>query len=295
MKLLIILANFAIVLLFLVFLAQFLERAWRKYQNERAAKDKTNAATNPSSVVDSLAHWGEQFRARLQLTPSPTAEAETIKRFREWVTRDLNKEPELQSWLLTLSEPGSALLVQHLQSFCRELNFELAWLLDQQVSMSPELNGAIRDAIIDYCQACRKAVPVQKQAKLFVQYQRLLKSPTDKAQQELSRTLYANLAKQGLTPAPEATFIVATEAERQQQTLQIIQQTATQNWLQFAQVFHATLTPNGTPLPSKNGHSQNGHLQNGHHSNGTPAVNGKAPATGKPTEQMADGKLEMQV
>lgn len=268
MKLLIILMNFTIVLLFLVFLARFLERVWRQYQSEQAAKSKDSATTDATSVANRLTHWGAQLRAYLQLTPALSANAEMVTRFRDWVTRDLDNERELQSWLLTLPEAGITLLVNHIAAFCQELNFDLAWLLEQKVTVAPELKRAMEGAIIDYCNACRSAVPVQKQAKLFIEYQQLLKNDNSKATQALRRTLYANLAEQGLAPAPSAAFIAATEAERQQQTIATIEQVAAKDWPQFAQVFHATLTPNGVPLPSQNGHHRNG---------GSASSNGVAP------------------
>ena len=258
MQLLIILVNLAIVMLFLVFLSVFLERFWRKYQNEQAIKAKEQPTTDAKQGTGGATAWRDQLRALVQPAQVPPADAETTKRFRDWVIRDLDKEQELQSWLVTLPEPGLALLIKHLASFCQELNFDLAWLLEEQVTSAPELRQAIRGAVIDYCRACYKAVPVQKQAKLFLQYQQLLQKPGNKEQQALSRTLYANLTSQGLAPAPDATFIVATETERQRQSLQIIQQVATQNWPQFAQIFRATLTPNGVSLPLQNGHLDNG-------------------------------------
>ncbi len=277
MQLFIILVNLAIVLLFLVFLARFLERFWRKYQSEQAAKPKEKATTDAGPIASVPPRWRERLRAIVQPVQTPPTQEETVKRFRDWATRDLDKEPDLQSWLVTLPEPGVALLIQHLVSFCQELNFELAWLLEDQVTIAPELRNAVRGAVIDYCRACRTAVPVQKQAKLFIQYQQLLKNPDNKAQQALSRTLYANLTSQGLAPTPDATFIVATEAERQQQALQVIQQTATQNWPKFAQVLHTTLTPNGVALPSRNGHAANG---------AAPAIN-KAPQGSQQPEKIA--------
>jgi hypothetical protein len=126
------------------------------------------------------------------------------------------------------------------------------------VTIAPELKAGRQAAIIDYCRACHKAIPVQRQAKLFAQSQRLLKNSNDKAEQALGHTLYANLTAQGLTAPPAIDLSNATAAERQQQVFQAIQQSAVKDWAHFAQVLHATLIPNSAQATLHNRPSENG-------------------------------------
>lgn len=255
MKLGIILASFIIVILFLVVLAIFLERYWRNYQKEQALKHQENNPTVVNSLAESVVQWATQLRTKMQ--PAQPDE-DRVKQFREWVTHDLSKEPALQSWLLALPDPGLALLTDHIAAFCQEMNFDLKWLLEQQVTIAPELKSAMQAVILDYCRACQKAVPAQKDAKLFTTYQQLLKNPNGREEQALGRTLYANLTTQGLTTTPAADLINATEKERQQQAIQAIQQIATKDWAQFAQILQATITPNRAGAAAHNGHHRNG-------------------------------------
>ncbi len=274
MKLLIVLAAFLVIMLFLVLLAIVLERYWRNYQAEQAAKTAEHNARGLSGLAESVARWTTQLRAMIQ--PTPPTDNRRATQFREWVRNDLSKEKDVQSWLLALPEPGIALLTKHIAAFCQEMNFDLNWLIAPQGTVAPELKTTMQGVIVDYCRACQKAIPAQKAAKLFTTYQQLLQNATGKEEQALGRTLYANLVTQGLAPTPApAELLNATEKERQQQAFAVIQQVAAKDWAQFATVLQATMTPNGDAvIPSavipSNGH--NGH--NGHNEhNGTPLQN----------------------
>ncbi|MEZ4734823.1 MAG: hypothetical protein R3E79_47630 [Caldilineaceae bacterium] len=262
MKLSVILASFIIVMLFLVVLATFLERYWREYQTKRATT-KTQADNEPEAkpagvnrFTESVAGWTTQLRSMLQ---PGKQDAELVKQFRTWIERDLTKEQSLQSWLLALPEAGFALLTEHIAAFCQEMNFDLQWLVTQQVEVAPDLKAAMQAVIVEYCQACQKAVPVQTQARLFAQYQRLLENPTGRQEQVLGRSLYVNLTTQGLAPTPAAAELInATDSERHRQTLEAIQQAAAKDWTQFAQILHTTIAPPTAGVAAHNGHNGNG-------------------------------------
>lgn len=259
MKLLILLITCAIVMLLLVTLAGFLERYWRAYQAQRSTA-KEGAANQPEGIegtlqqlAASVAAWVVQMRAKVQ--PESNNDVQ-VKVLRAWVTRELNAEKELQSWLLALPEPGFALLTKHIAAFCTEMNFDLNWLAEAQLTVTAELKAAMKAIIVDYCRACKKAIPVQEEARLFTYYRRLLQQPQGRQEQALSRTLYANLTASGVIAAPDAaTLINATDVERQQQARTAIQQAATRNWPQFAKVLQATITPNGNHANGASGHS----------------------------------------
>ena len=251
MKLLIVLASFAIILLFLVITAVFLERHWRKYQAEQAAKSQETHPVGAPSFTESIVRWMEQLWAIVQPASAQPHSAEMAKAFRAWVMRDLAKERDLQSWLLALPEPGVALLTNHLADFCKELNFDLKWLLDQQAAIVPELKAGMQAAIIDYCRACRHAIPVQKQARLFADYQQLCQNPPGKDAKALSHALYANLTTHGLVAPSTADLSNATAEERQQQVRQAIQQSAATDWARFAPVLQATLAANNASNPGQ--------------------------------------------
>ncbi len=273
MKLLVLLISFAIVMVFLVTLAMILERYWRKHQTEWAANKEETESSGVNPLAASVSRLTEQVRSLVQ----PQQKDETlVKQFQEWVTRDLRTDSAVQSWLLALPEPGFAMLTEHIAAFCTEMNFDLQWLVSQQAAVAPELKAAMQGVVVDYCRACQKAVQVQPHAKAFADYQRLLQNPKGKPEQALSRTLYANLTSQGLSPAPDsAELINATESERHQKALQAIQQAAAKDWSKFAQILQATMTPiDAVPTPPNgqhaNGQHANGKPENGQHANGKP-------------------------
>lgn len=248
----IILVNFSIALIILAILAVMLKRDWWTDQ-QKPTPDNEQASTRAggTAIVARMAQW----RARLRNLRQPTqAAAPLSQRFREWARQELSDERALQSWLLALPEGGFALLTEHIAAFCQEMNFDLQWLLAEPATVAPELKAVIRSVVIDYCHACQKAAMAQKDAKLFIKYQQLLKNPTGKPEQALQRTIYANLVSQGVTPTPQAADLInVDEKERQQQMRQAIQQAATNDWPRFAQVLHAAIAPENAASTQGNG------------------------------------------
>lgn len=257
MKLLIILMNFALILIFLTILGALLERYWRKHQAERATVQAENSPQEAPKTKNSLmvpfVQLGERLQTQLQTLLQPEAtKPQTVQQFRLWIQQELTTEKALQNWLLNLPESGFALLTEHISNFCTEMNFDIKWLADPQLNVVPELKNAMKTVVIDYCRACQSAIPVQAEASQFIQYQKLLHTAPDKQTQTLRRTLHAELVNQGLTsPSDSSQLINATEQERQQQALQAIQEFAAKDWSRFAQILQSTTTP--TPPPSVNG------------------------------------------
>ena len=292
MKLLVVVAIFSLILLFLVVLAGLLEQYWRAYQAEQATKvkDKDVNQSAVSGFVDHVAQWVAQLRALVQPRPQQSEKMATL--FHEWVARELNRDRDLQSWLLALPQPGIALLTEHIAAFCHEMNFDLNWLLTEQVKVAPELKQAMQAVIIDYCRACQKAVPAQQQANLFSIYQRLLQNPNGREERAWGRTLYAALVAKGLVLAPKADSPTMTEQSRQEQICTAIQQVAAKDWAQFARMLQAAVTPdaadgaaNQTPghhqsAPngvSDNGVANHGVAHNGHLGNNVVPQTAKEP------------------
>ncbi len=284
MKLLLILITFVIVMVFLVTLAMILERFWRKLQADRAANMADSKEAEPSSTSP-LAAGLSKLTGQLRSLVQPQQQEETlVKQFREWVMSDLQTDRAVQSWLLALPEAGFGMLTEHIAAFCTEMNFDLQWLVKQQAAVAPELKTAMQGVVVDYCEACQKAVLVQTHAKAFAEYQRLLQNPKGKQEQALSRTLYANLTTQGLAPVPNpAELINATDGERHQKALQAIQHAATKDWSQFAKILQATMIPvEAAPLPA-NGQPEQDQPANGKPDQGKPDQ-GK-PSQGKPAQE----------
>ncbi|MCB0062031.1 MAG: hypothetical protein KDE19_07945, partial [Caldilineaceae bacterium] len=280
-----------------------LERYWRAYQAERASAKTTDDTESTATRLDGKQFDGKQFDGKqfdvkqfdvkqlmsgaskwttqLQglLQPASTNEA-LSRQFQEWVKRELQKEQALQSWLLALPEPGFDLLTKHIADFCREMNFELEWLVAQELTVAPELEAAMKAVIVNYCTACQKAVPAQQQIQWFVTYRQLLQPQKNRQEQQFLQKLYAALTAQGLVSAPDpSALITATQAERDQYALRAVQQAAAQDWSHFVQILQNTMIAAApSPTPPAGDNPAGGHSQS--------TLNGAAASQSKPTQQV---------
>ncbi|MEM7125881.1 MAG: hypothetical protein AAF702_06120 [Chloroflexota bacterium] len=263
MKLLVVLAVFLLLLIVLALLAFYLERSWRQFQANRAerAEDGENIKfginslnveqLNLDGLTASVSNWATQLRN--MILPGEQDE-QLVEQFRSWAVNGLKDDPELQEWLLALPEEGFGLLTWHIASFCKEMNFELAWLFDEQASLAPELKATIRSVVIDYCQACQRSVKVQEQAHIFAQYHQLVENPNGREQKALGYKLHENLASLGLADLSNNVDLgKANERERYEHILGRIHQAAADDWSQFAQVLQNTILDDNGPSAAVNG------------------------------------------
>ncbi|MFZ4828102.1 MAG: hypothetical protein ACOYLB_12185 [Phototrophicaceae bacterium] len=136
--------------------------------------------------------------------------------FIEWVKVGLNDEPELQLWLLSLSPEGSRALAYQLALFCNDLNIELRWLNDHDLSQNPELESPIKAVVVMYCKACWKATQIQPELNQFRTYMDTLNSLARKENDEVGMQLLNKLADLKLIEPPTPEILLGTERERRE-------------------------------------------------------------------------------
>lgn len=147
--------------------------------------------------------------------------------FRQWVMQAFEKEPELRAWLAGLSDEQLNALATHIDAFAREMGFELAWLLDQEMAQQPTLTQSLTRVVVDYCRACRNSVNLQEELEVYKTIRHYQQAPHSQPNRALGEALFGKLLEQGLTPIKVADHLALPERERYQQVVATVQQVAT--------------------------------------------------------------------
>jgi|GEM_PF-1151671 len=290
MKTVILPIGLVLLALLLTILAIYFERTWRNYLQQRADAKKNasfsldetlnNLKENIPNLKESLPDFKGNMTAITENIPNLSSKVQSafrreeepnplVEPFRVWVSTELSHEPELRTWLLELPEFGFELLTSHIAEFCDEMNMDLRWLTERHMDVASELKDALQTSIIDYCQACKKAVAVQDEAHIFTYYYNLTMKPGNQAESELQRNLFAELTEQGLATAPTPSQLIhASPKEKQEQAIHSIQEAAAKDWTQFSDILRNTVMQGGNSKPSRNGNQTDHSGQNGQKKDG---------------------------
>lgn len=220
-----------IVLILLIFLGIYAERQIQFHQRIaprlNAVRDQLSSVTD--QVIDnvrSLADGG--FNSKM---------AETLAQdFLTWAKMGLQDEPELQLWLLSLSAEGVRALTYQLALFCNDLNIELRWLNDHDLSQNPELESHIKTVVVMYCKACWKATQIQPELNQFRSYMDTLNSLARKENDEVGLQLLNRLSDLKLIDPPSPEILLGTEKERREYIDSCIRKAARTDRKTFDQV-----------------------------------------------------------
>ena len=81
---------------------------------------------------------------------------------RMWAEEELGEEPQLQTWLLGLSEEALPALGEKIHELGVDMDLDLSWLTDPESEGIPEAQQASKEMVVDYCKLCMKAVHKQQ-------------------------------------------------------------------------------------------------------------------------------------
>ncbi len=158
--------------------------------------------------------------------------------FRAWVESDLGGHPDLQAWLLSLSDSGLKALNGRLEKYTADLKIELSWLTEHHIDVAPAVREAAKTVVAAYLDGCRCAFRQRTEIALFSQYHQLVADPADSRHIELRRKLFNRLTALGLIrPLPANELIMASELERQTLAANAIREAAAKDWDTFAKLF----------------------------------------------------------
>lgn len=167
---------------------------------------------------------------------------ELPSQFRNWVANSKEVDKGLKTWISDMPDDGLQGLTEQLAEFCNNLNIELDWLVSEGIEKDPDLKKVISEIVLSYCNACWKAAESQDELEVFKTYLSLIENPTNKANVILSKDIFTELVKQGLTETAPPELFLASDKERQTHMVEAIQKTADENRKAFNQVIRIVLT-----------------------------------------------------
>ena len=223
------------------FVSVLLDRRWR---TRKAASESTEATETQPGATSRITSQFQGARERI----SGKKRAEFAKQFQAWAAAHLTGEEGLTDWITNLSEDGAQALTEQLVTFCSDLNFELAWLIEGGLDADSNLKPVVENVVVAYCLACWKAALVQDDLTAFKTFQAFEKAPRNRKHRELAQALYAKLIESELVSPPSTSEIfLASEKQRLQQATEMIQQAVEKDRAVFNDVLKAVVTEMNTP------------------------------------------------
>ncbi len=232
-----------------------LDRRWQKRKQATATEATPEAtpatpgrlAALTSTVTDRVSagvrsgtSWLSSVR-RKKSTDLP-------EQFRAWVDKAGAIETPVKEWIHTLSAPGLQAFTEHLDTFCAEMGFELAWLVEQQFDQNPDLARAVEKIVLPYCRACQQAATAQEDLEAHKRLQAFERHPSHRKQQAFGQQLFAKLSQEGLTTVSTAEYLNASRHQQQQQTLQAIHEAVHKDSAAFNRALKEVIRSVDTPV-----------------------------------------------
>ena len=153
--------------------------------------------------------------------------------FREWITKTCADDPSVNNWVQGLSQEGLQAFTDHLSVFCHETGFELAWVVQQQLEMQPELAQTFAQVVSHYCRACQQVATAQDELEVYKNLQAFEHNPASKKTQAFGQKLFAKVVEAGLTSVSMSEYLIAAPKEQQQYMVRAIREAAKTNHVVF--------------------------------------------------------------
>lgn len=181
---------------------------------------------------DSAKNIASQIREKVQTITPKTIDYSPA--FRRWIEENLANEPELKTWLTSLSEEGFGALTLRVAGFTTDLNIRMEWMTENAVDISPRLKSTCKSVVVNYLKVCRQGILEQADITVFDTYNKLVTLNADSRFLELRRLVFARLTREGLVEAiPAYEMIMASELQRQEMASVAIKEYASSHWNDF--------------------------------------------------------------
>ena len=163
------------------------------------------------------------------------------QRFQAWFANQAGAEAHVQAWIDSLPEDGLEAFTDHLAGFCSQMGFELAWLLEQDLNLYPDVANSATQIVLHYTNACQQAASAQADLKAYTMLKMFEQNPRDRKHQALVQALCAKLTDAGLVAVSMPEYMMATAKEQQQIAIDAINEAASKDHAAFLRIFQETL------------------------------------------------------
>ena len=220
-----------------------LDRKWQARQT--ATTDDTESADSEATpakltarMTDGIKESWDKLRGR--------SSTELTQQFKTWVDQELKGEKGLKDWVASLSDEGIESLTKQLATFCSDLNLDLAWLVNGDLEVDPDLKKNAQAIVVAYCSACWQAAQAQNDLHAFTIFRTFEQDPSNKKHRQFGQKLYAKLAEENeVSLPPLSELLSATEKEQLERTAQAIQAVAEKDRPALNKAIKAVLAEEG--------------------------------------------------
>jgi len=207
----------------LLFVGLLLKRNWETQQQTAAEMpDTTTASGFAAQLTSNLQNSLAGVRSRIFRQKQP----EQAAPFRAWAKQAMANDPMLTHWLDTLADGQVLALAEHIAAFCREMGFDLDWLIGQEIGQHPKLEQALSEVVALYCRACHQSVGLQAELEIYKLLRAYLQNPNLPYNREFGQALFGKMLEQGITSINVADHMALPEHQRRQQIVDVIRQAA---------------------------------------------------------------------
>lgn len=219
-------------------------------EDESEKTPLTNGQALTSKVSDALNGWNIFSQNENHLPP----------KFREWVAiAPLQKRVKrvsvsvkaMKNWLTSLDAAESEIFTEQVAAFTSNLNFELGWLVDQELEDQPDLKKTLEEAVSLYCLANFKALLVQDELRTFISFKAWQESPTHEEYLELTQRIFSKLVEKGVAQAAPSELLLASEEEREEHAVLQIRNVLKENREIFNAVFKEVIAEDYSQEPDE--------------------------------------------
>lgn len=147
------------------------------------------------------------------------------------------------AWVATLSEDDLIGLTKNVAGYCKNLNFELVWLLDERLDRDPDMKTKLGPTVIFYSLSYWEASQIQEDIQAFIRFSAWEESPKRKKNQDLSHKLYTKLRDERLISEITNDVLMAPEKERYAYIVSSINQVAEEDMPALKRVLKSILKP----------------------------------------------------
>ena len=236
---------FTIGLILFLVLAAFYYRSKAGRKHKKAGVDDRFALVTPrrTGMSGAFMRWWDRMRGVQQ--------KKTPEDFLAWVeSLEPSGSPtvtELKNWLATLEPKEIHQLMNQVADFVSPFNFDLVWLLDNQLDSNTQLKQALEETVVWYCLARSNITMVTDDIQAFIAFRTWQKDPNHKKQQQFSQQLFAKLVEEGLATSAPADLFLAPAARRQKHAVDTIHEVAKQQPDAFNAALKAVLFSDKQP------------------------------------------------
>ncbi|MEM7125041.1 MAG: hypothetical protein AAF702_01865 [Chloroflexota bacterium] len=217
--------------------------------NEELSALGVEAQEEPRGFATQIAN---SLRHRLQAMATNSGPRQDLPdAFYQWASESLADDQEIQTWLMSLSPAQVGAFVSHLQKFCKDMGFDIGWLVHGDLTDNPILGKSLANIVRQYSRISYEAVGLHEDVEGFRVYHQYLQNPNSRDNRLLAQAIFGRLVEKGLTADGLAKYLTSSGQLPPQRVDETIREVSSTNPAGFHEAVKSILAEqNGHVAPS---------------------------------------------